>query len=604
MHVPKITQCNKSIKISDETKLCIREKNRIKRKLQRSQNPSEKIILKSIVNQLSNLIRQNVFLDRNRNWSEMLSKLKTGDDKFWKITKFQRGKGHNNIGNIIANGTVIYSNTEKANAIADAFEKSHNLTSNWVSRKENIVSRAICKLERRTPNDDPTTHTTNIEIKNILRSIKYSKAPGLDNVSNILLKNLPSSALQFIEKIFNYSIQLCYFPLAFKIAKVVPIHKQGKNKQIPSSYRPISLLSNIGKIFERIIHTRLNSFVEEHQVLPIEQFGFRQHHSTTHQVCRVSNMIKRNKRRRKSTGMLLLDIEKAFDSVWHKGLVYKLMKFAVPDYLCKLIKSFLSERKFKTSVNGSISSARDIPAGVPQGSVLSPLLYTLFTSDVKVPRGTEMALYADDTALIIEGKVTSAIINKMEKSISSLTKYYKNWKIKCNHEKYQAIIFPFNRSRKRHPRRNLICNNSNITFTNSVKYLGVTFDKHLLFHKHIDTIVQKASTCLKSLYGLIHRKSKLSTKNQLLCFKGILRPIMVYAAPLWYKASKTNIKKLQVIQNKTLKLIFNLPIRYSTHELHDEYNLDMFQNYIKKLADNFKSNCRSSQYRLINDLAN
>ncbi|KAG4072235.1 hypothetical protein HA402_005957 [Bradysia odoriphaga] len=164
---------------------------------------------------------------------------------------------------------------------------------------------------------------------------------------------------------------------AFKLAKVVPIPKPGKDHKLTTSYRPISLLSCLGKIFEKCLCARLSTFATVNDIISKEQFGFRPQHSTTHQIKRVVNTVKRNKRDRKSTGLILLDIEKAFDSVWHNGLIYKLNAFGVPGYLLKLIKSFISDRSFVVSLNGTYSSTRKIPAGLPQGSVISDLILAL-----------------------------------------------------------------------------------------------------------------------------------------------------------------------------------------------------------------------------------
>lgn len=176
--------------------------------------------------------------------------------------------------------------------------------------------------------------------------MKSFKAPGLDKIQNILLKKLPHKAIVQITKILNGCIKISYFPSTFKIAKVVPIPKRGKDLKLPSSYRPISLLSCLGKLLEKVIHIRLNKFAITNDIIAKEQFGFRPQHSTTHQIKRVINHVQSNKIKRKSTGLILLDIEKAFDSVWHNGLIYKLHLYGVPTHLLKLIKSFVTDRLF------------------------------------------------------------------------------------------------------------------------------------------------------------------------------------------------------------------------------------------------------------------
>lgn len=144
----------------------------------------------------------------------------------------------------------------------------------------------------------------------------------------------------------NKCIKLSYWPQSFKIAKVIPILKSSKAPSEAQSYRPISLLNSMGKILERVIYSRIIEFVEEKNLLPSVQFGFRRGHSTTHQAMRIKKFIMKNKRLKKSVGLLLLDIEKAFDSVWHDGLIHKLIQMKFPAYLIKMIDAFIRNRKF------------------------------------------------------------------------------------------------------------------------------------------------------------------------------------------------------------------------------------------------------------------
>lgn len=143
--------------------------------------------------------------------------------------------------------------------------------------------------------------------------------------------------MSHISVIFTDCIKAGYFPIVFKKAIVIPIPKPGKDPSLTSSYRPISLLSNLGKLLEKIILRRLNTFFNENQLISKHQFGFRKEHSTIHEIKRNTDTIRSNKTRKQSTGIMLMDIEKAFDTVWHDGLIHKLLKSSTPIYLCKLI---------------------------------------------------------------------------------------------------------------------------------------------------------------------------------------------------------------------------------------------------------------------------
>lgn len=360
-------------------------------------------------------------------------------------------------------------------------------------------------------------------------------------------------------------------------------------------------MSNLGKLFEKLIHFRIQDFISSQNIIPNEQFGFRKEHSTVHQISRIKNKILNNKRNKKSTGILLLDIEKAFDTVWHSGLVYKLLKANIPKYLCNIVHNFIENRTFKVSVNNTFSNSKAIPAGLPQGSVLSPLLYSLYISDFKPTSLTDIAYYADDTAIITSSKLTSALLKKMEKSLIRCNKFYRKWKIKINSSKTQAIIFPFNKSPKRRPLRTLQFESNPISIQTQVKYLGVVLDKRLYFRKHIENACAKAIKTFRALWPLLNRRSTLNVKNKNLIYKSVIRPILSYGSPIWYKAANSHLKRMQVIQNKCLKMIHNKHWRHSTRALHDETGYEMFVNFISRLNNNYFSKIEYSNYPLIRE---
>jgi hypothetical protein len=182
---------------------------------------------------------------------------------------------------------------------------------------------------------------------------------------------------------------------------VISILKPGKDPTPPSSYRPISLLDTVGKIFEKILLTRVLREVNERGLLRDVQFGFRPRHSTALQLARLVERVNKNFDERRLTGAVFLDVAKAFDTVWVKGLLYKLTILNFPAYLVKTLSSYLHHRTFQTSFKSATSTRRNMRAGVAQGGLVSPVLFSLYVNDMPTPsRHVELALYADDTALI------------------------------------------------------------------------------------------------------------------------------------------------------------------------------------------------------------
>ena len=272
---------------------------------------------------------------------------------------------------------------DKANTLVEQFEKVHHLTENFGDEaiKKN-VEKACENIKRSDVLVDDIDFVSPREVAKIIKTVKSKKAPGSDSIQNIVLKNLPRKAITHLTNIFNACLRLSYFPSEWKKADVLGVKKAGKDKLFPQNYRPISLLQTMSKIFEKVVLFRLLKHENNAKILIPEQFGFRRGRSTVHQLARLTNDISEGFNRNQSTATLLLDIEKAFDTVWHKGLLYKLQRYGFPLYLVKFISSYLENRKFCTVVNGVRSEEHDLVAGVPQGSILGPVLFLDYLNDI------------------------------------------------------------------------------------------------------------------------------------------------------------------------------------------------------------------------------
>lgn len=601
--VPKSIHREKLFRIAPDTLNAIKYKYKLSRLWKKCTDATMKTAYKTAVNISAKMVRDLVARDRNARWTEFVNQMDGSAKKLWRVSRSLRGKRGTTPTVLWHEDNKLITNGEKANALATIFERAHGITTGNVHPHDAVIEHFTGRFRRR----GPYTNFPSIELNEILHALstlRPLKAPGVDDIPNILLKNLPMGSIESIREIFNACIMLNYWPSSFKVAKVIPIPKPGKDCGKSTNYRPISLLNTLGKLFEKIINVRLMAFAEEHSIINGEQFGFRPQHSTSHQILRVTRHIRRNWALRKSTGMVLFDIEKAFDSVWHDGLVYKLKKFGFPDYLCAMIREFTANRSFRVHVLDDQSDPRQIPAGVPQGSILSPGLYSIYVSDLRVDPKSETACYADDTAVYASANQTGAICRRLQKSLIRIENFFDKWKIKINPTKTQAVIFPYDGRRRRNPTTQLTLNGIQIPFANSAKYLGVTLDRRLRFGPHIGEIRTKATKCMAALYPLIGRRSFLSVKNKLLIYRAVIRPVLTYASPIWCTSAVSNRKQLQVIQNKCLKMIFRLPWRMSTTAVHERANIPTIADFVQNLNDKFSNRCILSDYNLIRELAN
>lgn len=281
--------------------------------------------------------------------------------------------------------------------------------------------------------------------------------------------------------------------------------------------------------------------------------------------------------------MILLDIEKAFDTIWHEGLLHKLLKFGFPMTLIKIVQSFLTERLFYVNIYGGNSKHFSIPAGLPQGSSLSPWLYNIYTADMKIPRGSDLAQFADDTGIMCSGKKPETITKALERSYKTLSKYCHKWRIQINEKKTDAIFFSKRRASRFLPSRNINLNGSVIPWSRFIKYLGVLLD-------------------CKLLYTLFNKKSKLSFQNKMLLFKSSFRPVLLYEAPVWGGCANSHLNGLQVAQNKCLKMVVNKPFYYSTRKLHEGTRISYVRDVISAQSVRFISKCECSANPLISGL--
>lgn len=413
------------------------------------------------------------------------------------------------------------------------------------------------------------------------------------------MKNLSRKALAQLTVIFNACLQLTYFPSQWKQALVLAFKKPGKDKLFPQNYRPISLLSTMGKLLEKMILNRIQEHDRQQKQLTPEQFGFTAGHSTVQQLARLTNHISNNFNINKSTAMLLLDIEKAFDTVWHQALVTKPAGYGLPTYIVKFVASYLSNRSFKVRVNNSYSIVKMVLAGVPQGSILGPVLSLYYINDIPKHENTQLALFADDTAIYASSWNVNLAMKYLQRHVDLLEPYFNEWKIKINVRKTELVVFT-RRPTKTTPNP-LHMDNVEIKPKVEAKYLGVILDSRLTFKSHISHACKKANAVIAMMYTLINKKSHVNLKNKILIYKMIVSPIMLYAAPIWGSACKTHIDKLQRIQNRVMKIIADSDLTKTREDVAKNSNIQDVITTITTMTKNLFT-IKLTERKLLSDL--
>lgn len=604
--IPKCKQFSHRHPFSQEIKNLTKHRNFFRNQFVKFRRASDK----SCMNQLNRMIKYKIFLTQQESFNSKLNSLLVQDNSIWKFTKELKSKNSGIPPLELENNKLACTDSEKSMALAEAFHKAHSITATMISDHEQEVKKSKDVIDNMSilTVEPACRHTTSLHIKELIKSLKPKKAPGSDKITNLLLKNLPGIGFQVLTNILNRCLDLAYFPSSWKVAKIIAIPKPGKNSKNPTNYRPISLLSCVGKLYEKIILERLSDHEENNEIFIKEQFGFVRERGTVQQVLRVTQKAAINFNKKKSTGLVMLDLEKAFDSVWHQGLLHKLLINGYPIKLVKLIASYLHQRSAYVECKSAQSPFFHIAAGVPQGSILSPHLFNIFINDIPTPHKCELAMFADDTMLICEVPWRhSCLVTKiLTEALETVSDFFESWKIRLNKNKTEFIILT------KSPKMIRKLNENPPTFQNeifawkpTVKYLGVILDQKLLFRAHVENVIQKAKTMLyKTLYCIMKRNNSTPVQTKIQVYRSVIRPIMTYACPVFSNCAKSHFNKLQVVQNSALRLALNAEWCTPLVELHLRSKVPTLREYVDKITNNFYSKASCHDNPLINSLGN
>jgi hypothetical protein len=532
--------------IPDEILQEINEKNILRREWQRSRDPA----VKRRLNAKTSFIRAILVTHLQDEWDKFIFSTSLSDTSIYNLNKKllnKRPASHPLEG---ANG-LAFSPIEKSELLADSLE--NQFTPNPGPDLPNVNNSVL--TVRNSSILKPTNHVTPGTIRYLLSKLPKKKAPGEDSISNMALRSLPDRTVLALTKIYNSCLRYNYFPLPWKKASVIAIPKPGKDPTKPVSYRPIALLSSLSKVFERIILQDLHTHLIN-KIRP-EQFAFRCGHSTTLQLVNLVDKISSNLNNKTHTAAIFLDVEKAFDRVWHEGLIHKMLIIGVPVNLLQLIDSFLTHRSFSVRIDGHSSSPRPVSAGVPQGSCLAPILYLIYTNDIPIQANSNISLFADDTLFYSANRNPTRAVLQLQRQIILATDWFNKWRLRVNTTKTIAILFSTIRSSNL---RLLTINNKSIPWSTRVKYLGVTLDHHLTFGDHVNNIVKKATRVRGILTPVINRNSPIPSSTRLKLLKLYVNPILTYAGAAWAPyISRTNWRKIEAAQSTGIRNITGLP---------------------------------------------
>lgn len=439
------------------------------------------------------------------------------------------------------------------------------------------------------------------EIRQAIQQTKVHKAPGEDGISNLVLRNLPIKAIILLTLIFNACLLIGYFPERWKTAKVLAFPKPGKPRNRPTSYRPISLLSCVSKIFERLILTRLLAYITDNGLIPPSQFGYTKQKSTAHQLHRVTHYVATGFNKKEFTAMAALDLSKAFDCLQHVALLKLMIADNFPPYLLHIIASYLSDRGYYVQVGQTRSAIHPLLTGVPQGSLLGPILFTYYLRDIPTPPRTLIAQYADDTALLCRSITQRLAVTYLQRALNAITEYFRGKYLLLNAQKTQLILF--NPGGRLPAAYNITVDNTPCPWTRQLTYLGVVLDPGLHMHHQVQKVRRQATIATRMLYSLVGRRSPLLPDTKLLLYKVCIRPILAYCAPVYTSyISATSWNALQIIQNKSIKAAIGKKWSFHTDAAHVITNMPYLREYLTTQKEKYRLRLEANPHQECREL--
>ena len=420
----------------------------------------------------------------------------------------------------------------------------------------------------------PTACTFNFEkvshqvVSEIIDNLKPKSSCGIDGLSNKLIKFIKDSILNVLTLIINQSIENGIFPDKLKIAKVVPLYKKNEN-YLFENYRPISVLPCLSKVLERIMHTQITDYFIKQNLFYDHQYGFRHSHSTELATLELIDRIINCMDNKEIPLAIFLDLSKAFDTIDHKILLHKLKYYGIIGKSLALVENYLSDRKQSVIINDTKSSLLPIKIGVPQGSILGPLLFIIYINDLHVASDMfHPIIYADDTTLSATLRTFGTPVQDRDSHLNLELMKITNWlilnKLSLNSSKTKAMLFHTPRKSVIHP--NIFVNQNQIEFVDTFEYLGIVLDKNVNWKAHL----AKISTKLSKVVGIMCKlKNTLPKEILRTLYNSLFLPYVNYGLLCW----KSRIKDVIKLQKKVIRIIGGEKYNAHTEPIFKKYNL-------------------------------
>lgn len=568
----------------------------------------DNVFLKAQLKKIIKAVKSKIKSDKKSYYSRKLELCGSDPKKYWGLIKGTLSSPQIAVEKIETEHGGIIKTAGNEKVVANAFN------SFFIDKVSEILNSAPglsgdSGMSQSNVNQPPTPRLdrtfrlfpiTRQEVSENLKKLPNKLSKGSDGITSIFLKNNSEALVPTLTWLFNFSISKGIFPERLKEAIVVPLYKNG-NRTLLTNYRPISLLSTISKLFEKIIHGRLLSFWTKYGVFSHNQFGFLPKKSTEMAVFSQMKEVVQGIEEGDFVAAVYFDIMKAFDAVKHTLLIKKLEKFGIRGYFLDWFRTYLIGRKQKVKINNVLSDAKVTASGVPQGSCLGPLLFLVYINDILSLdlRGSIFA-YADDTAVLYRDKSRLRLIEKMNSDMRTLRSCFTSHYLLPNIKKTKLLSFGYKKSvdLRQKIKLHVECNDTSggckceaIEQVPHWKYLGLYLDSRLSWAEHLTYLNKK----IRKLCLLLYYASKHFGRHHLLrIYTAIIEPNFRFGIPQWGSAGSTALIPLERLQRKAVRTIAGIKIGQNSSRWLTKLNILSISELHKLELSTFAQKYKSS----------